>query len=206
MKIKAKKDKVNKKFFVELRRAIFRNAKRLMGDAEELFYKGSYPSSVFLSICALEEFGKLHNTLCDYLDYKHGKLDLKSFNRDFRNHYKKQLNSFVKAVEGKTKVTKLVSKLWEFVADNKLMTIRNKSIYTEMEFESKQIFSPSESITSDDAIFFIKLVYEIAISSVSSAYADWIDYSEDIDVLSLRMEERDLKIRFEMFKKKINLI
>lgn len=198
--------KEDKKFFLDLRKSIFLNSKRLLFDAEELFKFSSYPSASFLAICSLEESGKLYDVLVAFSQFLQGKLNKDDFLKRFRNHYKKQLSSFTPITSrisntGK-KIPKNISKLWGLVADNKLMTIRNNCIYIDIELSKKKKIDPMLVLKEADARYFIETGYEVLISIIESAFGHfWIDDSADVDIDSMRAEEELLVKRFDSFQK-----
>lgn len=174
--------RIDKSLMITLRENIFANAKRLLFDAEILYENCSFPSSVFLAISSIEEIGKLYLMLIAHFENKKGELDFKKyFGRRglFTNHDKKHLNSFMVAVsktpQGK-KITKNISTLWELVADGKLMTIRNNSLYLDIDLKKNILLIPQTQLCKKDAYFFIETAYEGLLSQLDSAYGYfWID-------------------------------
>lgn len=198
---------IDKSLMIALRENIFANAKRLLFDAEILYKKHSFPSSVFLAISSIEEIGKLYLMLIAHLENKKGGLDSKKyFGRRglFTNHDKKHLNSFIVAVsktsQGK-KITKNISKLWELVADGKLMTIRNNSLYLDVDLKKNVLIIPQSELNKKDAYFFIETAYEVLLSQIDSAYGHfWIDDSREIRINKMEQESHFLSDRLKKFK------
>jgi hypothetical protein len=63
---------------------------------------------------------------------------------NLRNHFSKQLNSFLPpfSFEKEGKISKNISRFWKIVADNKLMDIRNNSLYADIDLKKLKILSP----------------------------------------------------------------
>lgn len=194
---------MNKRLMLQLRQMIFANAKKLLFDAEILYKAGAFPSSTFLAISSIEETGKLYDVLVAYHKNKSGSLDFKKFYDRFKNHKLKHLSSFTKAVyttlkSKDKKVSKNISKLWELVADNKLMMIRNNCVYTDINFQKGIISNPQNNITKEDARYFLETAYEVLLGQIDSAFGDfWIDESQDINIGMIQKEKKLLTERLK---------
>lgn len=190
---------VNQSFFLSLRKSIFANAKRLLFDSEKLFKEGSFPSAAFLAITSIEEIGKLYDVLIAHHKINKGKFNIKEFYDRFRNHKMKHLSSFTKAIQS-TKISKKISRLWELIADNRLMTIRNNCLYEDVDILKEIISSPSATLSRDEAYYFIETAYEVLLSQLDSAFGHFsIDTTQDVDRNTFEKEFSILSARLSNF-------
>ena len=104
--------KLNSKQITEGINAARRNVRRLIKDARMLVDNKRYASAVFLSILAIEEFGK-QDILRD-LAIASSDEEVKEIWRNYRTHTKKTLNW-----EPKTNPNEGIGKLIKWVGDNK---------------------------------------------------------------------------------------
>lgn len=205
---------IDKSLLLNLRKSIYLNSKCLLFDAEILFREKSYSSSIFLSITAIEEAGKLYDTLIAF--NKINELDQKKFYLRFTNHKLKHLSSFTKSLVdlrskgGNKKVSKNISKLWGFTVDKvpfrnkgrqqpKLMGIRNDSIYTDVDFGNGSVLIPNGK--KKEAYQFLEMAYEVLFSQIETAFGHfWIDESQDIDIKKIESEKALLTKRLQALK------
>ncbi len=151
------------------RKATFYNAKRLLFEAEALFNNGRFPTSAFLAITALEEMGKFYLSRVFAIKNDQNTLTQKDLNT-LTQHPSKQLNSFLPPFpfEKERKISPNISRFWELVADKKLMQVRNNCLYVGFDRSMSSILIPPDSISRDEAFYFLETAFEIILLQITS--------------------------------------
>jgi AbiV family abortive infection protein len=157
--------------FVFAREKIILNSWELLKTAIFLFEKNQYSVSCFLAMTSIEETGKLIALReLDVLNFEY--ITPKSRNKFFRDHRKKAIqasgaflyiNNEADERHGIDPTSKIhrTAGVFLLALSLKWMEIRNKCLYTDINFTSKTASAPRDSISRDHAYYFICMGLEI---------------------------------------------
>jgi len=144
-----------KKFFVDARKKIMKNAENLLEEALILYEKNRYQRSAFNAMSCIEECGKLWMIRLVSTNSVKTK-NLPSPDKLLRNHTEKTrqlamgfyINSAADRRHGSHPVNKMVrtSGIILLVRSRKWMDWRNSCLYTDISVSQKQCRRPSKSI------------------------------------------------------------
>ena len=144
-------DSETNKVYLETYMAALKEAEKLLNEAELLFENKSFERAYFLGFSALEEISKSQLAADVYT----GLINEKYFKEAYRNHNEKISRVEWIKIDGNTfpcfSYDKVVIKDFDFVK-------KLKSMYVDIDFNLKEVSTPNNSITENDANNIIKAV------------------------------------------------
>lgn len=141
---------MNKNIFLDLYKHAYNNAIDLLDSAEILFDKKHYPHAYFLAHSALEEISKSQFAADVFTGY----ISEKEFRKKYLNHEKKLASiSWAYHESSEYQHNPERTELEQLSFEK-----RQKALYTDLDFKSKTIKTPTESIDEKDVKDLIDIV------------------------------------------------
>jgi len=139
----------SKSFYLDVYLASLNEANKLLNESKLLFENKSYERSYFLGFSALEEISKSQIAADVYTGFT----DEKIFKKVYRDHLEKISRVKWIQLDGDLFPNFVSEKIKDFNYQKKL-----KSLYVNIDFSSRKISRPSDSVTENDAENIIKAV------------------------------------------------
>lgn len=205
------------------------NSWELIQTAIDLYEKKNYAIACFLSMTAIEELGKPFKLLMvegnqteklnelGYSVKNIEELDFSDLYKFFKNHLDKAVQAaatslFINSsadrrygIDPKSKMTR-TSGVVLLARSGRWMEIRNNCLYTDVNFSSGSIITPTEAIRPEHAYYFICMSLEIlAAQAVVGLGSIFEEMNNDIGVQFWQDRIKDLESFMSHWSNSINL-
>ena len=199
------------------------NAWELLKSAVKFFEQERYATSCFLAMTAIEETGKLfvlqlaQGDIVKTFGDPPSELNTNNLNKFLRDHLDKTFQAaadslFINASADRRHGVHPISGVHRtsgvvlLARSGRWMEIRNACLYTDINFVSNSVSSPSEFITREHAYYFICMGFEVLVAQTDSGLGSSLEGVNESKSLQFREDRiNDLKKFMERLASTVNI-